>query len=235
MSSIKTYLINDGGEIKLKQHQTNDQFVLKNTLEEKRMQRKMAQQKRDNNQNNLNQDLKNLMGKNIVNYVPEKKVNIMEVINYPKQNKMVEYEVKKTNYYEKPEKIQKVERQIESATKIKDPNLLEEKQRRFFHKICKIIGIHGQPHGKVIPFEKLDDPYVIKELYEMQQMMKEVFPSSKLTALHKNAQKKQSFPGVNMVRQIFKEMGYRLKPVTYSEGYLGTKKLIRREYHILKL
>ena len=40
--------------------------------------------------------------------------------------------------------------------------------------------------------------------------LKDVFPSSKLTSLHTNAIKKQSFPGVNIVRQIFKEMGYKL-------------------------
>ena len=47
--------------------------------------------------------------------------------------------------------------------------------------------------------------------------------------------KKQSFPGVNIVRQIFKEMGYKLRPVNTSEGYSGTKKILRREYHIEKL
>ena len=72
-------------------------------------------------------------------------------------------------------------------------------------------------------------------MYDIQDKLKDVFPSSKLTALHTNAIKKQSFPGVNIVRQIYKEMGYKLRPVNTSEGYIGTKKILRREYHVEKL
>ena len=52
--------------------------------------------------------------------------------------------------------------------------------------------------------------------------------------MHSNAVEKQQFPGVNLVRQIFKELGYKMKPINISEGYLGTKKLLRREYQILR-
>lgn len=103
-----------------------------------------------------------------------------------------------------------------------------------FSKLCKIIKIDGNPLGKIIPFDTLNDPLIIKELYEIQEQLKEVFSSTKLTSLHMNAIKKQSFPGVNIVRQIFKEMGYKLKPINISEGYLGNKKLLRREYLIKK-
>jgi hypothetical protein len=30
-------------------------------------------------------------------------------------------------------------------------------------------------------------------------------------------------------------MGYKLRPVNTSEGYIGKKKILRREYHIEKL
>lgn len=90
-------------------------------------------------------------------------------------------------------------------------------------------------HMEVVSFDVLNDPHVIKKLFGLQDLLKEVFPSSKLTALHSNAVDKQQFPGVNIVRQIFKEMGFRLKSINISDGYLGTKKLLRREYQILKL
>ena len=84
-----------------------------------------------------------------------------------------------------------------------------ELQLDLFSKLCKIINIDsGNPIGHDIPFDKLQDENVIKNLYDIQEKLKDVFPSSKLTALHTNALKKQSFPGVNIVRQIFKEMGY---------------------------
>lgn len=109
-------------------------------------------------------------------------------------------------------------------------------QIQLFSKLCKIINIDSNnPIGKVIPFDTLNNNNVIRQLYDIQDKLKDVFPSSKLTALHTNAMKKQSFPGVNIVRQIYKEMGYKLKPVNISEGYVGNKKILRREYHVEKL
>lgn len=111
-----------------------------------------------------------------------------------------------------------------------------ELQLDLFSKLCKIININSaNPIGIDIPFEKLQDDNVIKKLYDIQEKLKDAFPSSKLTALHNNALKKQSFPGVNIVRQIFKEMGYKLRPINTSEGYIGKKKILRRVYHIDKL
>jgi len=111
-----------------------------------------------------------------------------------------------------------------------------ELQLDLFSKLCKIINIDStKPLGTDIPFEKLQDNYVIQKLYEIQDKLKHAFPSSKLTSLHTNAIKKQSFPGVNIVRQIFKEMGYKLRPINTSNGYVGSKKILRRVYHIEKL
>lgn len=111
-----------------------------------------------------------------------------------------------------------------------------ELQLQLFSKLCKIININSSnPIGIAIPFDKLQNDNVIRQLYDIQDKLKDVFPSSKLTSLHTNAIKKQSFPGVNIVRQIFKEMGYKLRPVNTSEGYIGKKKILRREYHIEKL
>jgi hypothetical protein len=111
-----------------------------------------------------------------------------------------------------------------------------ELQLQLFAKLCKIINIDSRnPIGIAIPFDKLQNDNVIRQLYDIQDKLKDAFPSSKLTALHSNAIKKQSFPGVNIVRQIFKEMGYKLRPVNTSEGYIGKKKILRREYHIEKL
>ena len=113
---------------------------------------------------------------------------------------------------------------------------VSELQLELFSKLCKIINIDsGNLTGKTIPFEKLQNDNVIRQLYDIQDKLKDVFPSSKLTALHTNAIKKQSFPGVNIVRQIFKEMGYKLRPINTSEGYIGRKKILRRIYHIDKL
>ena len=111
-----------------------------------------------------------------------------------------------------------------------------ELQLQLFSKLCKIINVNSSnPIGVSIPFDKLQNSNVIRQLYDIQDKLKDAFPSSKLTSLHTNAIKKQSFPGVNIVRQIYKEMGYKLRPINTSEGYIGKKKILRREYCIEKL
>jgi hypothetical protein len=133
--------------------------------------------------------------------------------------------------HQPPQKSQQQPKQS-GGKKIKATEL----QLQLFSRLCKIININSSnPIGIAIPFDKLQDDNVIKKLYDIQDKLREAFPSSKLTSLHTNAIKKQSFPGVNIVRQIFKEMGYKLRPVNTSEGYIGKKKILRREYFIEKL
>lgn len=139
--------------------------------------------------------------------------------------------LKNTNIF-KPSKPSKPSKPLTSSTKIKMNNL----QLDLFSQLCKIININSSnPIGSEIPFEKLQDNNVIRKLYDIQDKLKDAFPSSKLTALHTNALKKQSFPGVNIVRQIFKAMGYKLRPINTSHGYVGNKKILQRVYHIEKL
>ncbi len=264
-STLKTYLINDNGEYKIKEHMVKDKLVVKNTFQDKKTQMKMAKLARMAKENSHNlhhshtksqthqqhqqhqpqhhqpQQHPQVVHVNVVQKseptttpIP-KPIPIEKVIYLPAQPTQ---QVKiphcdEANLEDIKKKIQK-----ESDFILKNNNKEtkeDEKQKNLLAKICKIIGIQGHPHGKLIPFDTLNDPHIIKELFTLQDTLKEVFPSSKLTALHSNAIDKQQFPGVNIVRQIFKEMGYRLKSINISDGYLGTKKLLRREYQILKI
>lgn len=203
---MKTYLINQNGETVIKQIKSKP-LQNKTSLEQKLHQRKQSIQK------------------------SQTKIEPIQV----SQPKFINTEIKKDKNSILKE-IKKTTQQIlYGGSKIAKAKNIEEKQRHLFNKICSIVNVHGQPHGKSIPFDTLNDPHVIQELFTLQEKLREAFPSSKLTALHSTAIKKQSFPGVNIVRQIFKEMGYKLKPVNISEGYLGSKKLLRREYIIKKL
>jgi len=255
-STLKTYLINDNGEYKIKEHMVKDKLVVKNTFQDKKTQMKMAKLARMAKENSHNKSQQHqqhqqqhpqVVHVNVVQKseptttpMPMPKptttpMPIEKVIYLPAQPTQ---QVKiphcdEANFEDIKKKIQK-----ESDFILKNNNKEtkeDEKQKNLLAKICKIIGIQGHPHGKLIPFDTLNDPHIIKELFTLQDTLKEVFPSSKLTALHSNAIDKQQFPGVNIVRQIFKEMGYRLKSINISDGYLGTKKLLRREYQILKI
>jgi hypothetical protein len=130
--------------------------------------------------------------------------------------------------HQPPQKSQQQPKQS-GGKKIK----VTELQLQLFSRLCKIININSSnPIGIAIPFDKLQNDNVIRQLYDIQDKLREAFPSSKLTSLHTNAIKKQSFPGVNIVRQIFKEMGYKLRPVNTSEGYIGKKKIEYKDNRI---
>lgn len=193
---IKTYLINDNGSIKIKEHIVRNIPKPKKTLMEKR------------NIKIMKKIEESVPGPQLpdIHHTP-----LLFKTKVPKNLSETEY-----NSLDK-----------------KNKSLIREK---FFARICEIIGIpdYRRAIGNIIPFDKLNDQVVIRELFNMQFDLRVVFPSDTLTALHSGAVKKQTFPGVNIVRQIFKFMGYRLKPVNYYEGYVGSKKLLRREYHVIQ-
>jgi hypothetical protein len=186
---IKTYLINDNGGIKIKEHVIRNIPKPKKTLTEKKNIR---------------------IAKKLEEDSPAPPPHIAFKTKVPKNLSETEY----------------------NSLNKQNKSLIREK---FFARICEIVGIPNYKNviGCVIPFDKLNDPFVIRELFKIQFDLRVVFPSDTLTALHSGAVKKQTFPGVNIVRQIFKFMGYRLKPVNYYEGYVGSKKLLRREYHVM--
>ena len=190
---IKTYLINDNGGIKIKEHIVRNIQKPKKTLTEKK-----------------NIRIAKKLEEALPTTSPHSTQPIVFKTKVPKNLSETEY-----NSLNKENKA-----------------LIREK---FFARICEIVGIPDYKNviGSVITFDKLNDPAVIRELFKIQFDLRVVFPSDTLTALHSGAVKKQTFPGVNIVRQIFKFMGYRLKPVNYYEGYVGSKKLLRREYHVM--
>ena len=59
--------------------------------------------------------------------------------------------------------------------------------------------------------------------------LKKIFSSSMLTSLQTNAQKKQKWPLLNLVRQILKSNDYKMEPIRKSNGYTkdGKKKYLR--------
>jgi len=100
-------------------------------------------------------------------------------------------------------------------------------------KILNEIGIH---------FDKADelaDIFLSREFFldELKYFsvksyipgLKELFSSSYLTSLHKDAEKTQKWPLLNLVRQILTVYGFTLEPIRKSDGYTkdGIKKYKR--------
>jgi hypothetical protein len=79
----------------------------------------------------------------------------------------------------------------------------------------------------------LRDPILDNTIYNSIKIqfpnLKQIFSSSLLTSLHKEAGKNQKWPLLNLVRQILNVYGYNMKPIRKSDGYTadGVKKFKR--------
>ena len=66
--------------------------------------------------------------------------------------------------------------------------------------------------------------------------LKTYFSSSLLTSLQENAEDKQKFPLINIVRQLLKAKYYNMEPVRKAKGYdKSGKKLYKRYFRIKKM
>ena len=96
---------------------------------------------------------------------------------------------------------------------------------------CNIpIDAENQLEGQLLPRDIL----LSSEIYEkvkpyIGDVLKKKFSSSRLTALHKDAEKEQKWPLLNLVRQILRICNYQMKPKRRAAGYYkdGKKKYIR--------
>jgi len=100
--------------------------------------------------------------------------------------------------------------------------------------ILNIVGIDFQKLNDesdqlIIYRNTLIDPEKYKVAKEKIGDLKKFFSSSFLTSLQENAQKKQRWPLLNLVRQLLKVNMYEMKPIRKSDGYTkdGKKKYIR--------
>jgi hypothetical protein len=75
--------------------------------------------------------------------------------------------------------------------------------------------------------------YIFSNKYEKIKLivydLKKILSSSIYTSLHTDAEKKQRFPLINIIRQVLKSIEYKLTPKRMSDGYTsdGIKKYKR--------
>ena len=107
--------------------------------------------------------------------------------------------------------------------------------------ICAILNQPCQTEkelfGMLVQREVLLSEDVLEKLTNMISKLKGKYKSQGLNCLHKNRDVKQKFPGINLVRQIFKCNGYHLKPIFYSKGYCkhSGKKIVQRNFKVVRL
>lgn len=91
-------------------------------------------------------------------------------------------------------------------------------------------------HGQCLPREIFLSTTKYEEVKEDIKGLKKYLCSSSYTSLHKNADLKQNWPLLNLVRQILKMYNFSMRPYKKSDGYSKDgKKLFRRFFIIEKI
>ena len=91
-------------------------------------------------------------------------------------------------------------------------------------------------HGQCLPREIFLNATKYEEIKEDIKGLKKYLCSSSYTSLHKNADLKQNWPLLNLIRQLLKIYNYSMKPYKKSDGYSKDgKKLFRRFFIVEKI
>ena len=99
--------------------------------------------------------------------------------------------------------------------------------------VFKLIGLQieelSELDGVIIPREVLLSDNKYDEVKKLIPDLKQNYSSSLMTSLHKNADKTQRWPLLNIVRQILNTYGYKMEPIRKADGYTldGVKKYKR--------
>lgn len=113
---------------------------------------------------------------------------------------------------------------------------IEEKIKYILHKCNLQFKSFQELDGQIIPRILLLDDGVYQTIKEDIKDLKSIFSSSAMTSLQKNASNKQKWPLLNLVRQILKNLNFKLEPFRKSNGYnKNGKKIFIRYYRIVKL
>ncbi len=73
-----------------------------------------------------------------------------------------------------------------------------------------------------------------KSLKESIKILKTKLKSCDFNCLHDNAIDKQRWPLLNLVRQLLKNINYKMKPIRKSDGYTEDKKKKYKRYFLIE-
>lgn len=117
-------------------------------------------------------------------------------------------------------------------------DLKVKKSFNYIFEILKLININlieqNELNNLIIDRSLLTNPEINQQVLVFREKMKGLFHSSYLTCLHNNSELKQKYPAINMLRQLLKCLGYKLKPQIINLGYNKQtgKKITKRTFTI---
>ena len=108
-----------------------------------------------------------------------------------------------------------------------------EKKKELACELLKLLGISCFNEQKYITYSDLQNPLILKKFKMMFPALKTVFKVSKIRALNINSWNKCKHPGVNLLRQILKDIGYKLHLINEYQGNRHGKKTYNTKYIII--
>ena len=110
-------------------------------------------------------------------------------------------------------------------------NYVREKKEELALGILKLFNIHSFDEKSYINFSDLNDPIILQQLKDMIPALRTVFQISKNRSLSSTSWDKSKHPGLNLLRQILKEIGYRLTLINEFKGTIEIEEKKRKVYN----
>lgn len=116
-------------------------------------------------------------------------------------------------------------------------NYINETKKKLALEVLKLVGINSFDEKKYIIYNDLQSEKTLEKIRNMIPALKTVFQISKNRCLSINSWHKSKHPGVNLLRQILKEVGYKLSLINEFQGTIcsenGNKKKIYNTKYII--
>jgi hypothetical protein len=114
-----------------------------------------------------------------------------------------------------------------------------EKREELVLQVLALFGINNFIEKQYISFADLNDREILSQLRNMIPALRTVFQIARNRALSYTSWDSSKHPGLNLLRQILKEIGYKLSIINEFRGTLEIKdkkkKIYNTKYIIVKL
>lgn len=129
--------------------------------------------------------------------------------------------------------MEEIKKRIDENTEDFSKAYIFEKKKELAVELLKLLGISTFNEQKYITYSDLQNPLILKKFKMMFPALKTVFKVSRIRALNINSWNKCKHPGVNLLRQILKDIGYKLHLINEYQGNRHGKKTYNTKYIII--
>ena len=117
---------------------------------------------------------------------------------------------------------------------------IQSKKKELALELLRLVGINDFEEKKYITYKDLQCDKNLQKMQEMIPALRTVFQISKNRCLSHSSWNKSKHPGVNLLRQVLRDVGYKLSLINEFQGSLNgneidndTKKIYNTKYIIV--